>query len=425
MRYDVIIVGSGPAGSSTALHLAQINPALARRTLVLERDKHPRHKLCGGGCVPDVYACLEKLGLDAREVPQTKASWGYLHYQGRGFRMRFFADHSFRVVRRNEFDGWLARNVRDCGVELKEETRVLAVRRVPGGAEVETDRGTFTAPVVVGADGASSLVRRAVCEGVRSSNVARLVEVLTPEAPPDPAQALEPGASLMEFGWTPRGIQGYVWSFPTQVGGRPMRNWGVYDSRVLPKRPMGGSLRPVITEWLAGKGYRLDDYELEGHPIRLFDRRDRFAAPNMLLAGDAAGVDAVFGEGISPALGYGELAAWSIDDAFARDDFSFATYRQRVLGSPLGRSLSRRAWSARQINRLSHPFFQKLMWWRSGPLIAWYIRHVLFNWAAPVAPPVGYGEGERPVELPLPALPATRPHFGLGRRVRSKARRVE
>ena len=179
---------------------------------------------------------------------------------------------------------------------------MLAVRRVADGAEVETDRGTFTAPVVVGADGASSLVRRAVCEGVRSSNVARLVEVLTPEAPPDPAQALEPGASLMEFGWTPRGIQGYVWSFPTQVGGRPMRNWGVYDSRVLPKRPMGGSLRAVIAEWLAGKGHRLDDYELEGHPIRLFDRRDRFAAPHMLLAGDAAGVDAVFGEGISPAL---------------------------------------------------------------------------------------------------------------------------
>ncbi|MFG0332280.1 MAG: FAD-dependent oxidoreductase, partial [Maioricimonas sp. JB049] len=53
MQYDVIIIGSGPSGSSTALHLAQRSPELARRTLILERDRHPRHKLCGGGCVND------------------------------------------------------------------------------------------------------------------------------------------------------------------------------------------------------------------------------------------------------------------------------------------------------------------------------------------------------------------------------------
>ena len=45
---DIIIVGGGPSGSSTALHLERINPKLAQRVLVLEKHKHPREKICTG-----------------------------------------------------------------------------------------------------------------------------------------------------------------------------------------------------------------------------------------------------------------------------------------------------------------------------------------------------------------------------------------
>ena len=47
--FDVIIVGSGPAGTSTALHLCRLRPELAGRILLLDRAVHPREKLCGGG----------------------------------------------------------------------------------------------------------------------------------------------------------------------------------------------------------------------------------------------------------------------------------------------------------------------------------------------------------------------------------------
>lgn len=46
---DILIIGSGPAGMSTALHLVQTDPAWAERILVIDRATHPRQKLCGGG----------------------------------------------------------------------------------------------------------------------------------------------------------------------------------------------------------------------------------------------------------------------------------------------------------------------------------------------------------------------------------------
>ena len=170
-------------------------------------------------------------------------------------------------------------------------------------------------------------------------------------------------------------------------------------------------LRPVVADWLDKSGYRLDDYHLEGHPIRLFESKARFAAPNVVLAGDAAGVDATFGEGISPALAYGELAAAAIDDAFARGDFSFSGYRDAVLASPVGRSLKRRTSAARLLNRLHYPFVQKLLWWRMAPVARWYITKVLFNWGpsvGPLPPPHAQPAALPPIDVPTEPVPA--PH---------------
>ena len=68
MDHDIIIVGAGPAGLSTGLHLAQLAPELAERTLILERARHPRPKLCAGGITPGGEAWLRKLALDLSQV---------------------------------------------------------------------------------------------------------------------------------------------------------------------------------------------------------------------------------------------------------------------------------------------------------------------------------------------------------------------
>jgi flavin-dependent dehydrogenase len=97
--------------------------------------------------------------------------------------------------------------------------------------------------------------------------------------------------------------------------------------------------------------------------------------------GDAAGADALFGEGISIALGYGGLAAAVIREAFVRQDFSFINYRGIILHSEMGKALRRRTWWAKFFYHLHWPFIQRVTWHSLGPVIVWIMRHYLIGWA--------------------------------------------
>lgn len=369
---DVLIVGSGPAGTSTALHLLQQDPTWAQRMVLVDKAVHPREKLCGGGITHLGQNILARLGLaleprcfDVREVR--------LVYQDKQY--SFFGNPVFRIVRRDEFDHWLVRQVENRGVPVRQGEAVQAITPRDEYVEVVTEKAVFHARVLVAADGSRSFVRRALKWGNDGTHVSRLLEVLTPENPHSAPEFRE-RVAVFDFTRMTDGMQGYYWDFPSYVNGKPMMNRGVFDSRAVPQRPKT-DLKQDLRDSLAERQRSLDDYMLKGHPIRWWNRNGRFSQPRIILVGDAAGADPLFGEGISFALGYGPVAAAAIQDAFVRQDFRFADYKERLLADSLFKQLDIRTRLARFAYLMKYPWFVRAGW----QVARWIIR--LTRWRDP------------------------------------------
>lgn len=355
-QYDIIIVGSGPSGMSAALNLQRLDPGLASRTLVLEKETHPRDKLCGGGLTTLSQFLLSQLNLDifVRHIPINEIC---LQFEGKT--VRYKGEGLVKIVRRAEFDAEMVKAARERSIEVREGVAVTGLKVESEGVALATTEGEFRCKAVVAADGVKGVIRRQVgLEG--PSRIARAIEVLTPE---DPTTHPDFQGQRIVVDFTPvlHGLQGYAWDFPSLVGGEPFMNRGAYDSRVIPERP-NAPLKEMFRDFLQERDYNLDDFHLLGHPGRWFDPDAQFSVPRVLLTGDAAGIEPLGGDGIGSSLYYGQVVAQELVESFKSQDLTFSGYRKRLLNHPAGKMMSQRTRLARRVYGTRNPYMLRALW---------------------------------------------------------------
>ncbi|MGB1254104.1 MAG: FAD-dependent monooxygenase, partial [Candidatus Promineifilaceae bacterium] len=313
-------------------------------------------KLCGGGITHLGQDVLTELGLpfepDNFGVEEVR-----LQYQDKAYSFR--GGPVFRIVRRREFDHWLVQKVEERGIQVSQGEAVRDVQVKTTHVSVITDQREIQAQILIAADGSRSFIRSKL-KWQDESRVARLLEVDTPENP-QKQWNFRDKVAVFDFTHMTDKLQGYYWDFPSFVDGEPVMNRGVFDSRSRPEKPKA-DLKGVLRESMSQRERDLDDYKLKGHPIRWFDRRGKFSSPRVLLAGDAAGVDPLFGEGISFALAYGDPVAETVEDAFERSDFSLESYKTRLMSYPMFKQLRVRVRIARFAYLMKYPRFVRWGW---------------------------------------------------------------
>lgn len=305
-RFDVIVVGGGPAGSSLAFGLAGAGASVC----VLDRKTFPRDKTCAGWITPPVF---QALGVDPGEYAR-----GRTLQPIQGFRVRRIGDRESRAafgetvsygIRRCELDHFLLARTK---ATLHTGTALRSLERQGGVWRVND---VLEAPLLVGAGGHFCPVARRLAQGDDdAAPVIAAQELEFPVAAGEEASlSVEPDVPELYFS---RDLQGYGWVF------RKGRYLNVGLGRRSPRR-LGEELRAFLA-WLAREGKlppTLPD-AVHGHAYLLRGEAQRpLLAEGVALLGDAAGLAwPKSGEGIRPAVESGLLLARALRGARSPDD---------------------------------------------------------------------------------------------------------
>jgi menaquinone-9 beta-reductase len=324
---EVVVVGGGPAGSSTATHLARAGVDV----VLVDKAVFPREKACAEYCSPGVVDALDDLGVLERikEGEHRSLPGMQVVAQGRPIPLPFTSDRPdgnlALGVRRSVLDDILLRHAADAGAEVHEGIRVTSPVIYDGavrGVYVKNGSGEtrINADFVVAADGLHSTVTRALGLDrpvrwprrlglvARFSGLPELVtngqmhigdEVYCGLSPV--TESIANVSLVVPMGYKPKG-------FPTgQFFDQMIRTLPGIDAL------LGDAQRVSSVRGLGPMGKRV--LRPEG--------------PGYLLVGDASGFfDPLTGEGVHRALIGGRLAASAVVRALSRADRRPVGYRR-------------------------------------------------------------------------------------------------
>jgi geranylgeranyl reductase family len=299
--YDVVIVGMGPAGATVAAELSRGGLDV----LGFDKEVHPRYKVCGGG----LSARIDQVLAPAfRSVVEHTVNGVQFVYCGQEPLLIESSQPIAYMVMRDRFDHYLVQQAMQAGAEIRNGEGVIGVCQGPDHAEVVTGQGRYRAKIVIGADGANSVVARHLFpDRSQCRSPALESEIVIGDCQHFPG----PRTILVDVG---AARQGYGWIFPKQ--GRLSVGVGEF-------RHKSTSLRTTFDRFIRGvqglPGWTVP--RPVGHPIPAFSENgpgggesvSQFVNGRALLVGDAGHlVDPLFGEGIYYAVRSGQLAARAI-----------------------------------------------------------------------------------------------------------------
>jgi geranylgeranyl reductase family protein len=315
---DVLVVGGGPAGTSTAVALARAGVDV----VLVDRARFPRPKPCAEYLSPEASRILDAMGaLTAVESTGAAQLRGVevRAPNGETIRGEFVAGHAYTPyrdcglsVRREVLDKVLIDTARDAGVEVRESTRVTGLTPRTRGYDVDLGEDSIHAELLVGADGLHSLVASRL--GLtRAARWPRRLALVTHY------EGVSGIGELAEMHVERDGFVGIA-----DVG-----HGLTTVALVVPAkraREISGSKEEFLARWIGAKPHLAPRFETARRvsPVRAtgpFASQARKAwAHDALLVGDAADFfDPFTGEGIYAALHGGELAATASVEALRRD----------------------------------------------------------------------------------------------------------
>jgi geranylgeranyl reductase family protein len=307
--YDVVVVGTGPAGASAARVAAEAGA----RTLLLDRATVPRYKCCGGGLIG---LSAEYAGLDLAPLTRDAVT-----------RMTFSKDRHtvtrrtrrgrpmFRLVMRADFDAALVARAVEAGTELRTGVSVKNFSETSGGVSVGLATGeVVTAGAVVGADGSGG--RSGGYVGVRLAQVD--VGLEGEFRTPPRAASFWRGRVAIDWGPVPGS---YGWVFP---------KGSLLTVGVIGPRSEGEAMRAYYDAFVTRVGLGgVEPETFSGHLTRCREPGSPVRRGRVLVAGDAAGLlEPWTREGISYALRSGRAAGLA---AASGDLASYDAYVEREL----------------------------------------------------------------------------------------------